>query len=35
MHIKFISLSEINTEKIKQYGFEEKTMNIQDYIYYK
>ena len=32
MPILFISLSETYTEKIKQYGFEAKTMKIQDYI---
>ena len=32
MPIIFISLSETYTEKIKQYGFEAKTMKIQDYI---
>jgi len=32
MPIMFISLSETYTEKIKQYGFEAKTMKIQDYI---
>jgi len=32
MPIIFISLSEIYTKKIKQYGFEAKTMKIQDYI---
>ena len=31
MPIIFISLSETYTEKIKQYGFEAKTMKIQDY----
>lgn len=32
MPIIFISLSETYTKKIKQYGFEAKTMKIQDYI---
>jgi O-acetyl-ADP-ribose deacetylase (regulator of RNase III) len=32
MPIIFISLSETFTEKIKQYGFEAKTMKIQDYV---
>ena len=32
MPIIFISLSETYTEKIKQYGFEAKTMKIQDYV---
>lgn len=32
MPIIFISLSETYTEKIKKYGFEAKTMKIQDYI---
>lgn len=32
MPIIFISLSETYNEKIKQYGFEAKTMKIQDYI---
>ena len=32
MPIVFISLSDTFTEKIKQYGFEAKTMKIQDYI---
>ena len=32
MPIIFISLSETYTEKIKQHGFESKTMKIQDYI---
>ena len=32
MPIIFISLSKTYTEKIKQYGFEAKTMKIQDYI---
>lgn len=32
MPILFISLSDTYTEKIKQYGFEAKTMKIQDYI---
>jgi len=32
MPIIFISLSETYTEKIKQHGFEAKTMKIQDYI---
>jgi O-acetyl-ADP-ribose deacetylase (regulator of RNase III) len=32
MPIIFISLSETYTNKIKQYGFEAKTMKIQDYI---
>jgi len=32
MPIIFISLSETFTEKIKQYGFEGKTMKIQDYV---
>jgi len=34
MPIIFISLSETYTEKIKQHGFEAKTMKIQDYIYF-
>jgi len=32
MPIIFISLSETFTQKIKKYGFEAKTMKIQDYI---
>jgi O-acetyl-ADP-ribose deacetylase (regulator of RNase III) len=32
MPIIFISLNETYTQKIKQYGFEAKTMKIQDYI---
>jgi O-acetyl-ADP-ribose deacetylase (regulator of RNase III) len=32
MPIIFISLSETYTQKIKQFGFEAKTMKIQDYI---
>ena len=32
MPIIFISLSETYTEKIKQHGFESKTMKIQDYV---
>ena len=32
MPIVFISLSETFTEKIKKYGYEAKTMKIQDYI---
>ena len=32
MPIIFISLSKTFTEKIKQYGFEAKTMKIQDYV---
>ena len=32
MPIIFISLSETYTEKIKQHGFEAKTMKIQDYL---
>ena len=32
MPILFISLSETFTEKLRQYGFEAKTMKIQDYI---
>jgi len=32
MPIIFISLSETFTEKIKQCGFEAKTMKIQDYV---
>jgi hypothetical protein len=32
MPIIFISLSHTYTEKIKQLGFEAKTMKIQDYI---
>ena len=32
MPIIFISLSETYTEKIKLFGFEAKTMKIQDYI---
>ena len=32
MPIIFISLSETYIEKIKQYGFEAKTMKIEDYI---
>jgi hypothetical protein len=32
MPIIFISLSETYTEKIKQYGFEAKTMKIEELI---
>ena len=32
MPIIFITLSETFTEKIKKYGFEAKTMKIQDYV---
>jgi len=32
MPIIFISLSETYIDKIKKYGFDEKTMKIQDYI---
>ena len=32
MPIIFISLNETYTEKIREYGFEARTMKIQDYI---